>query len=199
MSSCNGINMNKLLISLFFVFGLLACDSTDEVVESEVYSIRAIGTLSTTEYTLGKVLHWNDDGEWYKFGDRRILISCKATVKAGINLNSMKDSDFTVKGKRIEIQLPPPEIVSFEMDPNHIRTEVTDVNGFRASFSQEEKMEVLKKGEEVIRKELQKLHILDEAEKNASQFIRDFYINQGFEEVIIHESSKAQRNKNLDR
>lgn len=137
--------MQKLTFLLVF-FGLLACSSEEEKdIPAEVYSIRAIGTLSTTEYTLGKVLHWNDEGEWYKFGDRRILISCKATVKAGINLNALKPEDFTIKGKRITIQLPPPEITSFEMDPNHIHTEVTDVNGFRADFTQEEKMKVLKK------------------------------------------------------
>lgn len=182
------------------LFLLAACsDEVDQVSLTEVYSIRNVGTLSTTEYTLGKVLHWNDEGEWYKFGDRRLLISCKATVKAGINLNELKDADFIVSGKRIEVHMPAPEIVSFEMDPKDVHTEVVDINGFRASFSQDEKMKVLKKGEVAIRKEMEKLHILDEAERNAKAFLKDFYTNQGFKEVIIHEAGKDKRNKNLDR
>lgn len=177
-----------------------ACSSeVDQVSLAEVYSIRNVGTLATTEYTLGKVLHWNDKGEWYKFGDRRLLISCKATVKAGINLNTMKDADFLVKGDRIEVYMPAPEIVSFEMNPEDVHTEVVDINGFRESFSQEEKMKVLKKGEVAIRKEMEQLHILDEAERNAKAFLIDFYTNQGFKEVIIHEAGKNKRNKNLDR
>jgi hypothetical protein len=178
---------------------LTSCGEGKEVPENEVYEIRSIGTLSTTEYTLGKIIKWNDEGEWYKFGDRKILLSCKATVKAGVNLTLIKDADIEVDGKRITIQLPPPEIVSFEMNPELIRTEMTDVNGFRSGFSQEDKSKALQKGEESIRKDLRKLTILDEAERNAKTFITDFYKNLGFEQVIVHETPKDKRNTNIDR
>lgn len=190
----------KYGMGILLMLLVVACSSDDKPVdETEIYSIREAGTLATTEYTLGKVLHWNDEGAWYKFGDRRILISCKATVKAGVNLKALRDQDIIVEGTKIEVFLPVPEIVSFEMDPEQIHTEVTDVNGFREHFSQTEKMEVLKKGEEAIRKEMQTLHILDEAERNAARFIKDFYRSQGFEEVIVHEAAKDKRIKNLDR
>lgn len=189
---------NWLILSLFACV-LASCGQDKEVHETEIYRIRSIGTLSTTEYTLGKVLKWNDEGEWYKFGDRKILLSCKARVKGGVNLNAIKESDIEVNGKKITIQLPPPEIVSFEMDPDLIRTEMTDVSGLRSDFSQLDKSEVLKKGEESIRKDLQKLDILDEAEQNAKVFIIDFYKNLGFEEVIVHETPKDKRNTNTDR
>lgn len=188
---------NWLFLSLIVLL-LASCGDEKEVHETEIYRIRAIGTLSTTEYTLGKILKWNDEGEWYKFGDRKILLSCKATVKAGVNLNSIKEGDIEVEGNKITIQLPPPEIVSFEMNPDLIRTEMTDVNGFRSDFSQVDKSKVLQKGEESIRKDLQKLHILDEAEQNAKIFIIDFYKNLGFEQVIVHETPKDKRNTNVD-
>lgn len=184
-----------ILVSFLFV----SCGGGKEIPETEVYQIRSIGTLSTTEYTLGKIIKWNDKGEWYKFGDRKILLSCKATVKAGVNLNALKDSDIEVKGKTITIQLPPPEIVSFEMDPDLIRTEMTEVNGFRSNFSQDDKAQALRKGEESIRKDLKKLNILDEAERNAKTFLIDFYKNQGFEQVIVHETPKDKRNTDTDR
>lgn len=187
---------------LFFIlvsFLIVSCGDEKEVHETEVYQIRSIGTLSTTEYTLGKIIKWNDKGEWYKFGDRKILLSCKATVKAGVNLGAIKDADIDVKGKTITIQLPPPEIVSFEMNPDLIRTEMTEVNGFRSNFSQDDKAQALQKGEESIRKDLKKLNILDEAERNAKTFLVDFYKNQGFEQVIVHETPKDKRNTNTDR
>jgi hypothetical protein len=185
-----------LLILLVLVFA--SCGDGKEVHETEIYQIRAIGTLSTVEYTLGKVVQWNDEGEWYKYGDRKILLSCKARVKAGVNLNSIKESDIAVDGKKITIQLPPPEIVSFEMDPDLIRTEMVNVNGFRSDFSQMDKSKVLKKGEESIRKDLQKLNILNEAEQNAKTFIVDFYKNLGYEQVIVNETPKDKRNTNPD-
>lgn len=189
---------NWLFLSLMTLF-LVSCGDEKEVRETEIYQIRSIGTLSTTEYTLGKIIHWDDKGEWYMYGDRKILLSCKATVKAGVNLNAIKESDIEVKGNKITIQLPPPEIVSFEMDPDLVRTEMTDVNGFRSDFSQLDKSKVLKKGEESIRKDLQKLNILNEAEQNAKIFIIDFYKNLGFEQVIVHETPKDKRNTNIDR
>lgn len=189
---------NWLFLSLVTLL-LTSCGDEKEVHETEIYEIRSIGTLSTTEYTLGKIIHWNDEGEWYTFGDRKILLSCKATVKAGVNLNAIKESDIAVDGKKITIQLPPPEIVSFEMDPDMVRTEMTDVNGFRSDFSQVDKSKVLQKGEESIREDLKKLNILDEAEQNAKIFIVDFYKNLGFEQVIVHETPKDKRNTNVDR
>lgn len=188
---------NCLFFTLLVLF-LASCGEEKEVHETEIYQIRSIGTLATTEYTLGKIIQWNDEGEWYKFGDRKILLSCKATVKAGVNLNQIKESDIEVEGTKITIQLPPPEIVSFEMNPDLIRTEMTDVNGFRSDFSQVEKSKVLQKGEESIRKDLKKLHILDEAEQNAKIFIIDFYKNLGFEQVIVNETPKDKRNTDLD-
>lgn len=178
---------------------LFACGKDEKIPETEVYTIRTVGTLSTTEYTLSKILHWDDEGEWYKFGDRKILIRCRATVKAGVDLNKIKDQDIEVDGSKITIQLPPPEIVSFDMNPDHIRTEMEEVNGMRSNFSQIDKTRVLKKGEESIRKDLAKLNILEEAEQNAKTFVIDFYKNQGFEEIIVHETPKDKRNQNIDR
>lgn len=178
---------------------LFACGKDEKIPETEVYTIRTVGTLSTTEYTLSKILHWDDEGEWYKFGDRKILIRCRATVKAGVDLNKIKDQDIEVNGSKITIQLPPPEIVSFDMNPDHIRTEMEEVNGMRSNFSQIDKTRVLKKGEESIRKDLAKLNILEEAEQNAKTFVIDFYKNQGFEEIIVHETPKDKRNQNIDR
>ena len=49
-------------------------------------------TLSTTEYTLGKIVHWDDEGEWYKFGDRKIYIRQHELIEA------LKNENFKVKG-----------------------------------------------------------------------------------------------------
>ncbi|MNE45695.1 hypothetical protein D3C80_1399920 [compost metagenome] len=76
---------------------------------------------------------------------------------------------------------------------------MTEVNGFRSNFSQDDKAKALQKGEESIRKDLKKLNILDEAERNAKTFLVDFYKNQGFEQVIVHETPKDKRNTNTDR
>lgn len=185
--------MKQLAIFGFSAFLLFSCGSDEEVKKSEVFEIRHIGTLSTTEYTLGKVIKLDDEGEWYKLGDRKILISCKAKVKAGVNLGEIRDEDIKIDGSKIEITIPQPQITSFEMDPNSIKTEMTEVSGFRFQFTQEETNDILKKGEKSIRKDMQQLSILNDASKNAHVFIRDFYKQLGFEEVIIHEREQIKK------
>ena len=186
--------MKRLTLIGFLAFFMVSCGSDKEVKKGEVYEIREIGTLSTTEYTLGKVIKLDDEGEWYKLGDRKILISCKAKVKAGVNLSLIKEEDIKVNGTTLEITIPPAQITSFEMDPNSIKTEMTEVSGFRFQFTQEETNDILKKGEKSIRKDMQQLSMLDDANKNARVFIRDFYKQLGFEEVIIHERKQDKKN-----
>ena len=74
-----------------------------------------------------------------------------------IDLSQIKDKDILVEGeKRIQINLPPPQIISFHMNPNQVKTEMVEVNGFRTKFSQLDKSLVLKKGEQSIRKDIEK-------------------------------------------
>lgn len=180
---------------------LLSCGDSAPVEEVEVFQIRNIGTLSTSEYTVGKVIKLTDESDFWdlKWGSRSILISCKAKIKGGINLSEIKDEDIKVNGKKIEIYLPAPKIISFEMDPDQIHTEVVELTGLRADFSQQERTKILQKGEESIRKDMKHLNIINDAEKNAIVFVTDFYKELGFEEVIVHATDENKRNKNLDR
>ena len=181
----------KLFFFLTLLLLICSCSENVTVKESEIYEIRNIGTLSTTEYTVGKVVKLSDGGEWYKYGDRKILMSCKARIKAGIDLNEIREEDIKADGTKIEITLPQPKIVSFEMDPRLVKTEMKEVNGFRSDFSQDEKNRIMQLGEKAIRKDLKELRILEDANDNAKQFVREFYGQMGFEEVIIHESKKS--------
>jgi len=185
----------KHLIFVLLPVLLAACAEEPSVKEKEIYAVKNIGMLSTTEYTVGKIVKLTDKSDWMKlkWGDRKILMSCKAKVKAGVDLSKIIDKDIQAKGKRIEITLPAPEIVSFEMDPDQIRTEMTDVNGMRSDFTQDEKNRIMQLGEQAIRKEMEALNILKDAENNAKAFLTDFYKELGFEEVIIHGTSENKR------
>lgn len=184
--------INSLLI-LTFTLLLFACGNEKEVKETEVYQIRNIGTLSTVEYTLGKVIKWNDKGDWYDFGDRKILISVKAKVKGGIDLKKINEGDIKVSGKKIEITIPQAEIIVFDMDPELAKVEREAVSGMRAGFSLEEKNNILRKGQKSIESDIKKLGILNDARNNAHVFLKDFYTNLGFEEVIIYDAEESKR------
>lgn len=171
---------------LFLCFG---CSEPSPVPEAEVFEIKNIGELSTTEYTVGKIIKLDDKAEeWYKYGDRKLLINCKAKIKAGVDLSKIKKGDIKISGTTIEITLPPVEITSFSMDPSLIRTEMESVTGLRDRFTQQEKNSFLRQGEEAIKKDMAETGIFKDATDNASAFVTDFYEQLGFENIIIHQT-----------
>lgn len=174
-----------LLFSLLLIF-LLACSEENEMRNVDVYEIRNIGELSTTEYTVGKIIKLNDKAEeWYKYGDRKILISCKAKIKAGVDLSLLKEGDIIVSGKTITIKLPSAKITSFDMNSNDINVEMESVSITRDDFTLKEKNLFLKQGELSILEDLEQTGIIKDANNNTEAFIQEFYKSLGFEEVII--------------
>ena len=164
-----------------------SCSDNKEISSQvDIMSIKNIGQLATTEYTFGKVIELKDDQAWYKFGDRHILISCKATVKAGVDFSLLTKHHIKITGKKIKIDLPYPTIQSFDMNPKFIRTEVEDINGFRSSFNQNEKNEILRQGEKSIKDNMNRSTIIEQAKQNAMVFIRNFYLEMNFVEVEIN-------------
>lgn len=185
----------KTLIPFLLFFILLSCgEETKAPPIADVYEIRDIGILSTTEYTVGKIIQLEDLPEgwesYYKIGERKVLISCKAKVKAGVDFSTMKEGDITVSGNTIEIELPPAEITSFTMDPKDIRTEMESITGLRDGFTQSDKNNYMRQGEESIKEDLKQTSLLKDANKNARIFLEDFYKQQGFEKVIVTQKEK---------
>lgn len=169
----------------WFLFFVAACGDKPVLPKTDVYKIREIGELSSTEFVFSKVLRIDDPAEWYKFGDRKILLSCKAKVKAGIDLRTLQEGDIVVNGNQLSIQLPQARITTFDMDPNSVRVEVVDVDGFRSDFTQTDINSILQMGEKSIRGTLAETGIYKEAEKNAIAFVKEFYQQLGFRDVLV--------------
>jgi hypothetical protein len=180
----------------FYIILLIAtmitscAEETKTPPKADVYEVKNIGLLSTSEYTIGKIIKLTDPPEWYKIGDRKILISCKAKIKAGVDLKKIEEGDIYVNGNTITIELPPAEITSFTMDPKLTHTEMESVSGFRQGFTQQEKNDYMRQGEAAIRRDMKDTKILEDARVNAVIFLTDFYKQMGFEKVIVETKLK---------
>lgn len=173
-------------ILLVFAGLISSCgEETKEPPKADIYEVKNIGLLSTSEYTIGKIVKLSDPPEWYKLGDRKLLMSCKAKIKAGVDLKKLADDDISVLGNTITIVLPPAEITSFTMDPKLTHTEMESVSGFRQDFSQSEKNNFMRQAEASIKRDMKETNILKDAEDNAATFIKDFYKQMGYEKVIV--------------
>lgn len=141
--------------------------------------------MVTAEYTLQKMVKANDNQTWYKLGDRRILISVEAIVKAGINLQQVKKDDVKIRDSVIQLQLPRPTIFSVSLPPDKIEVKFESVSFFRNQFSAAEREGLLQQAETQVLQLARSLGILETAQTNAVTFLRRLLLQEGFKEVKI--------------
>lgn len=148
-------------------------------------TLRQMQDLATVEYTVSKVVKANDDQTWYKFGDRKILITCEADIKAGIDLKDVTAKNITLNDKKIAIVLPTPKILSVNIAPENINVAFEDVGFFRTLFTNADRTALLAQAEQQIRNSGEELGILNQAKINTQLFLTSFLRQLGFEEVVL--------------
>lgn len=169
---------------------LTACTSRPSLqqqVEQRLTLLSRTAELGTVEYTVRKAVRARDEGDWFKIGNRRILFSCTAYIKAGINLERLSLDKVVVdeSTRSVSLVLPHATVLSINLPPEEIRLEYEDVTGFRQKFSDQERQALLKQGERDILRDIPSLGILAEAEENALEFFRPMLEQMGFKNVQI--------------
>lgn len=175
------------LVFIFSLFLLLiSCDSSHKNLEEQAAKVRSLSELVTAEYVISKILLVEDDA-WYKIGDRKILYEVKASVKAGINFDKLKEEDIKAdyKEKSIEIFLPRAEILVFKMEPQHISLKHERVSTLRSNFTHQEKLDIQKLGEKEIQAQLNEMDILRDSERNVVVFLEALLQQAGYETINI--------------
>ena len=175
---------------VFLLLALPGCGeraALEDTVEREIEAITAMKQLSLVEYRVSKIIKADDEGAWYKIGERKILLSCTAYLKAGIDLATFGPDDVDVDwtGKRVSVTIPHATLLSLDMPASEIRQEFDHVTMFRHSFSAEERNALLRQGEKQIRSSVPSLGILEKADENARRFFESVFQKMGFESVEV--------------
>ena len=155
----------------------------------QVLGLQKMNELATAEYVVTKIIKANDNQTWYKIGDRKILMSCKASLAAGIDLSKLSEKDIHISGDNISITFPHAKLLYINIKPEDIKTVYQDVSFFRNNFSAQEKDELAAQAEKQIKSSVGSLGILVTAETNATIFMSDFLQKEGFKNININFSS----------
>lgn len=147
--------------------------------------VKETGQLVTAEYTLSKIIKANDNKTWYKIGDRKILMSCEAVVKAGVNLETLTEQNFYVEDDSVSIRLPRAQFFSLNIPPEKIKVRYQDVDPFRDPFSAAEREALLAQAEKQIRGTVDSLGILQTAQGNAALYLQRLLGAAGFSKVHV--------------
>ena len=161
--------------------------AVEETVHREIEAITAMRQLSLVEYRVSKIIKADDEGQWYKIGQRKILLSCTAYLKAGLDLATFGPDDVVIDwgDKRVSVTIPHATLLSLNIPVSEIREEYDQVTMLRHSFSAEERNALLRQGEKQIRDSVPSLGILEKADENARRFFESVFGKMGFETVEV--------------
>ena len=174
-------------IPILALGGCSGRSSADDTVQMEIEAISQMRELSLVEYRVRKIVKADDEGEWYKIGDRKILLSCTAYLKAGIDLGgfSAGNVDINRMDGSVTVTVPHAKLLSLDIPASEIREEYDHVTMLRHSFSAEERNALLRQGEKQIRSSVPSLGILEKAEENARRFFESVFTKMGFTSVEV--------------
>lgn len=169
------------LILLFF----LSCGKKAEQ-KPDIFSLREMSDLATVEYTVTKVIKARDNKTWFKIGERKILMTCEAHIKAGIDMSAINEHSFKINEKNISVTLPQPKIISFSLPPEGIKTAYEETGAFRDKFTAADRNALAVQAEKQIKNSIESLGILIQAKVNTALFVTNFLKRLGYENISIN-------------
>src|SRR4051794_17307530 len=174
------------VITLFLLFISCRKKEKERDLPSTILAIQETGKLATAEYTLTKIIRASDDQTWYKVGDRKILMSCEAHLKAGIDLQHIDKNNFTVENdSTITITLPHAQLLSVDIPPGKIQVAYQDIGVLRDPFSAAEREQFLAQAERQIKALAASLGIMKTAETNAITYMQHLLQQAGYKQVSV--------------
>ena len=177
----------KLACLLLFCFIISACaHKKTQQQKQQVLAIKEMSELASVEYVVTKIIKATDNKTWFKLGERKILISCRATLTAGIDLSKIAEKDIEIDTKNISLVLPHARLLLLNIKPEDVKTEYEGVTAFRSGFTSAERDALAAQGEKHILNSIDSLGILQTAEINTSLILNNFLRRLGYEKINIH-------------
>ena len=123
---------------LLAVLLLQSCHKSEEESAWQ-HKIKQVAELGTVQYTVQKIVS-NSDETWQILGDRKIIVSIRAVIKAGIDMDkfdaeSVRISEDKKKHtKSVSLELPQPEMLSYNIIPGDVKVLYNKVSFLRSDY-----------------------------------------------------------------
>lgn len=173
-----------------FVLAFVAFSCQDDQRALVVGKIQSASKLATTEFTVDKIVHGTKTKKlaWVvKLNEARFLAYSQAKIKAGVDLNKLKAEDIKIKGKSIDIELPPVEVINFSYPPDNFRVddEISDYNKLLNKISLEDQEEFFQDAEMDIRNNLEYMGIVETTQQHTRTMLKGLLESLGYQEIYI--------------
>ena len=155
----------------------------------KIEKIKSEKQIGLVEYEVEKIVKAKEESRkiFILKSKKEILCSCKAYLKAGIDLsgfNPMTDMAIDPDETMITLTLPKPTLLSLNMPINEVDV-LYEKATLSKGFTVTDLNELLRQGEDQIRKSVPELGILKDAELNARLFFEPLFRHLGFTTVVV--------------
>ncbi len=177
--------MKKLLFIILLFKLPFGCAVQEEDPKLSIMQLRTMADMATVEFVVSKIVKVSKDNTWYTYGDRKILMSVTATIKAGVSMEYLSEENLRVEGRQVRLELPPAKVISLHIDPESIREEYVYTGFFRDSFTNEERYDLLTQAEKDIKNQVKEMEVIKAAEIHAILFFESWLRFMGFENPVV--------------
>ena len=193
------------LLSAFLLLGCSSDQASKKVIRKTIARISPEQRLELVSYKTKSVARSGEDAKdkaFYIIGDRKMLVSFLADIRAGIDLKDFdpkKDITLKRRAKTAVIRLPDPVVFDIEVPSDSVNLEKGEKGFLRARFTHDEVNHVAQLGKQNILKEIenqQRYPILNDAKENARRTFTSLFNALGYSkvEVIFPSDEKAAEN-----
>ncbi|MEL6591126.1 MAG: DUF4230 domain-containing protein [Bacteroidota bacterium] len=153
-----------------------------------ISQVQSAAQLATVEYVLSKVVLGTKEKKivGLKLKDSDFLAETEARIKAGIDLQKIREEDVKIEGNRIRIHLPPVEILNFSYPAENFKVDFNYYESSRANrLTLDDLEQFYRMGELAIRRDMQFLGIEKTAQQRTRVMLGGLLKAAGYDEVYL--------------
>ncbi|MBN1873607.1 MAG: DUF4230 domain-containing protein [Anaerolineae bacterium] len=151
-----------------------------------ITGINAFGRLETTQYTMRDIIELEDEPTtlFEQFSRDKLLLIAEGEVVAGFDLTKVTEGDILVRGTKVVMLLPPPEILYSRID-NEKTFVYERATGLFRYPDQGLETEARRLAEAQLVSWALERDILAKAEENGLFYLENFLRSLGFTEIVL--------------
>lgn len=174
--------------TLFLSLAILCACNREPDRALVVSQVQSASQLATVEYVLNKIVLGSKEKK--RFGidlaTSQFLARTEASIKAGIDLNKIREEDVEIEGDRIRIHLPAVEILNFSYPAENFQIDFNYFTNQRMNqLSIEDVENFYRLGELAIRRDMHFLGIEKTAQDRTRVMLSGILNAAGFREVYL--------------
>lgn len=175
-----------VLLMIVIVILSASCQRNREMV---VGKVQKASKLSTTEFKIDKLVFGVKDKRvlWViKLNRAEFLAQSQVIIKAGINLEKLREEDISVSGNKINIKLPPVEVITFSYPAEQFKKiDFLSKGAFTTKITLEDQERFFRDAELDIRNSLQYMGIVETTQRKTKIMLEAMLRNLGYTEIYL--------------